>query len=248
MADDQGRFDWEPKLVRETVFPYDKLTDKRVEEWMDRLVELGFVLKYAAKGLTFGFLPGWFEHQYIRKPMASALPKPPVSVHSWAQVETMRKAHFAETGEDLRVSTMLRQYEELGEEAISVPVRKPSGTKAEPEQKIAEPDPVANGPDARAQEVELEVELEREKEVEVPQQAKPFAPVGAEEQEPGNGNGNIPQAQREELRLWLVRQEVSEDELLKLGEVPDKEMWGIYRRVKSMPLGSRTAALREAAR
>lgn len=79
-ADDDGRLRGGPAYLKALVFPYD--TNKSNEDlltWRDILLEAGLIFVYSTNGREYISLPGWSEHQLIRKDRyhPSRLPSPP---------------------------------------------------------------------------------------------------------------------------------------------------------------------------
>ncbi len=74
-ADDDGRFEWEPDLIRCQLFPFHR--DLDVEALLGRLVESGRVVRYEVTGVTYGAIPTFTRHQHPDKKRESTLPPPP---------------------------------------------------------------------------------------------------------------------------------------------------------------------------
>jgi hypothetical protein len=73
-ADRQGRFKWQPRVLKLDVLPFD---DIDFSEVLDALAERGFVLKYELDGEFFGHIPSWCRHQHINQREAeSEIPAP----------------------------------------------------------------------------------------------------------------------------------------------------------------------------
>ena len=67
-ADDDGRLKASPKFLKAHIFPYD--ADKSLEliqELRDKCAEVGLIRLYTNSTGEFLDLPGWSEHQHIRK-------------------------------------------------------------------------------------------------------------------------------------------------------------------------------------
>jgi hypothetical protein len=73
-ADDAGRFEWEPDLIRSELFPFDSRAD--VEGLLERVRETGKVVQYEAGGVVYGAIPSFSEHQHPDKAKPSKLPDP----------------------------------------------------------------------------------------------------------------------------------------------------------------------------
>jgi hypothetical protein len=78
VADDDGRFPWEPDLIAADLYPYDR--DADVGGLLTRLVEAGRAISYEVAGRRYGFLPKFGKHQRINRPTPSRLPPPPVGL------------------------------------------------------------------------------------------------------------------------------------------------------------------------
>lgn len=67
VADDHGRFEADPRILRATCFPLkDDLKTDRVARWFLELVNCGLVLTYAVNGKQYGEFTTWRKHQRIR--------------------------------------------------------------------------------------------------------------------------------------------------------------------------------------
>lgn len=100
-ADDEGRFQADPEAILDAVFPRtDPTTTEQVRDALQSLRSAGLLVIYKSRGVTYGFLTGWFEHQRIdlRYRRESGLPAPPVSVNSWAAVDRIREAYLETKG------------------------------------------------------------------------------------------------------------------------------------------------------
>ncbi len=103
LADDEGRFDWQPDRVLDEAFGRDDpVEEKIVSDAMDALAEEGMLVRYGP-AREFGFVAGWFQHQVIdaRNRHESALPRPPALVGSWSEADEARKRYAVERGIDL---------------------------------------------------------------------------------------------------------------------------------------------------
>jgi len=90
MADDEGRFQADTRLIKGDVWPLDDdITTKKLEKWLAQLEAVTVtekdhgpmpaVLLYEVGGVRYGFLPGFVKHQKISHPTPSKLPAPPES-------------------------------------------------------------------------------------------------------------------------------------------------------------------------
>lgn len=78
-ADNEGRLKASPKYLKGHIFPYDDdKTLDQVKQLRDQCAELGLVRLYSKNGQEYLDLPGWYEHQSIRKDRykKSELPSP----------------------------------------------------------------------------------------------------------------------------------------------------------------------------
>ena len=73
-ADDFGRLRANPRYLSSTLFPYD---DIDIEAVMKPVVDAGKLVLYVVNGQTYGFLPQFAKHQYIKAKGESKLPEPP---------------------------------------------------------------------------------------------------------------------------------------------------------------------------
>lgn len=76
-ADDDGRLIDSPKRIAGAIFPHDeKVTERKVNTWLNELVDAGVIHRYEANGGRYICFPKWKEHQKISHPLPSALPNP----------------------------------------------------------------------------------------------------------------------------------------------------------------------------
>ena len=81
-ADDLGRGRGDVQTLKNKVFPYDKISVKKLEKWLKNLKKtMKSVRFYRVKGDEYYQLVHWERYQYIRKDRArtSDLPQPPVN-------------------------------------------------------------------------------------------------------------------------------------------------------------------------
>lgn len=77
-ADDEGRMNGHPALIRSAIFPYDEeITISTIDKWLGRLHELGMIKRYEINGQKFLALINFLKHQTINRPQPSKLPPPP---------------------------------------------------------------------------------------------------------------------------------------------------------------------------
>lgn len=73
-ADREGRFKWEPRVLKLDCLPHDDVDFSKV---LDALWESGFIIKYQVDGSEYGAIPSWKDHQHINAREAeSKLPEP----------------------------------------------------------------------------------------------------------------------------------------------------------------------------
>jgi hypothetical protein len=75
-ADDYGRFDARPSVVRSRCFQLGAVKDADAGEWLAQLVRAGVVCTYTVEGRAYGHFPTWAKYQRIRSPR-SRYPDPP---------------------------------------------------------------------------------------------------------------------------------------------------------------------------
>jgi hypothetical protein len=110
LADDEGRFEWEPEGIRGQLFPYRSLIDPCA--LMEGLRKTGHVIKYSADGAYYGWLPKFKKHQHPNRPQESKLPDPSLSTHvplTESSVSTHCKRSLVE-------ESSVRDLESSGEE------------------------------------------------------------------------------------------------------------------------------------
>lgn len=77
-CDDFGRFDGRVAVVKNRLFPLkESVTNKNVENAINKLARVGLVVPYEAGGKPFLLLPTWNEHQSIRA-KRSKYPEPEI--------------------------------------------------------------------------------------------------------------------------------------------------------------------------
>lgn len=74
-ADDHGRIEGDPALLRSTIFPCDAdISVKRLASWLSSLEDNGFIRCYQAAGQPFVDLPSWTRNQKVDRPSDSPIP------------------------------------------------------------------------------------------------------------------------------------------------------------------------------
>ena len=99
-ADDEGRFVADAFAILEGAFSRNHpVTEEDVEEALSALDNSKLTLRYGADS-EYGFLVGWYEHQYIEKARRSesSLPPPPVQICSWEAADQAKANYQEATG------------------------------------------------------------------------------------------------------------------------------------------------------
>lgn len=116
-ADDEGRFIADILAISQRLFPRSyPVDDAAVRDALRYWCEVGWLLLYGDEGsedqATYGFLMGWFEHQYIKNPESSSVPEPQVLLASWSDVDAAKKWHQAEfnSGPNVHFKTVVRDF------------------------------------------------------------------------------------------------------------------------------------------
>ena len=74
VADREGRFRWQPEVLKLDVLPFDDIDFSRV---LDALLTRGFLVKYEYSGKRYGAIPTFKDHQFINnKELPSNIPAP----------------------------------------------------------------------------------------------------------------------------------------------------------------------------
>jgi len=80
-ADDEGRLQGHPALVKSLIFPYDiDITHQQVEEWLFDLHKEGLILIYEVGKQRYIWIPNFLKYQQINRPTPSKLPAPPENI------------------------------------------------------------------------------------------------------------------------------------------------------------------------
>lgn len=75
VVDREGRFRWQPEILKLDVLPFDNLDFSRV---LDALLTRGFLVRYEISKKLYGYIPTFKTHQFINnKEMQSKIPPPP---------------------------------------------------------------------------------------------------------------------------------------------------------------------------
>lgn len=81
IADDDGRFKADPKLLRAKIFPFDKIGSKRITILLESIQNEKLIRLYEINNESFGFHPNWDKYQTLRKDRLkpSNIPSPPTT-------------------------------------------------------------------------------------------------------------------------------------------------------------------------
>ncbi len=66
-ADNEGRLRASPKYLKSHIFPYDDKSLEQIRELKDQCAKLGLIRVYSKNTREYLDIPGWYEHQSIRK-------------------------------------------------------------------------------------------------------------------------------------------------------------------------------------
>lgn len=64
IADRDGRFRWQPRILKLDALPFDDCNFAAV---LDALEAAGFLIKYEVAGEFYGFIPSWEKHQHVNQ-------------------------------------------------------------------------------------------------------------------------------------------------------------------------------------
>jgi hypothetical protein len=74
IVDDEGRARASSRLLASLLYPFDKLPDELMDEWLDELEEQNAIRRYVVNGTTYLEIVNWLIHQKIDHPGKSRLP------------------------------------------------------------------------------------------------------------------------------------------------------------------------------
>lgn len=81
-ADDQGRYRYEPGLLKGDVWPLDQqVTAEHVAGWVDEQLDAGLLCEYSSGGRRYLHIVNWLEHQVIKNPSQPKWPACPRDQH-----------------------------------------------------------------------------------------------------------------------------------------------------------------------
>jgi hypothetical protein len=81
-SDDAGTTKGHPIWLKSQIFPYDEITIKQFETWLNELIQLKRVLPYDVNGEKYLYIPGFIKHQKISHPSPAKNPIPPESLRN----------------------------------------------------------------------------------------------------------------------------------------------------------------------
>jgi hypothetical protein len=77
-ADDEGRLQGHPALIKSTIFPYDiDITVSDVQLWLNDLCNKKLIQIYSVDEQVYIFIKNFLKYQQINRPTPSRLPEPP---------------------------------------------------------------------------------------------------------------------------------------------------------------------------
>ena len=74
LADDAGRTRGALNMLSGMLFPYDRISTRRIEAWLVELEGEGMIARYQVSGTDYIQVSGWREHQRINRPSDSKIP------------------------------------------------------------------------------------------------------------------------------------------------------------------------------
>lgn len=83
-SDDEGRFEWNPVLVRADLDPYDAKWGglPGISKMLEALRTLRRIRRYEVDGKAYGFIPSFLRHQKPNRASESRYPPPPLNTDS----------------------------------------------------------------------------------------------------------------------------------------------------------------------
>jgi hypothetical protein len=101
MADDEGRFVADARLVRTEVYPWDDdVSDQEIEAHLCEAAAktVGLVRFYRVAGVRYAVFPKWGQHQWISKKSPSSIPAIPIRHRHHADTVSVRHARALDEG------------------------------------------------------------------------------------------------------------------------------------------------------
>jgi hypothetical protein len=75
LADDEGRLEGDPVLLRSLIHPSDpKVNQRAFNDWLQGLEHAGRIRRYEVEGMPYIDIPRFKSHQRVDKPRPSVLP------------------------------------------------------------------------------------------------------------------------------------------------------------------------------
>lgn len=79
-ADKSGKFEWKPKKIKATIFPFDNLD---IESCLNELNDFNLIMRYEVTGISYGIIPKFGIHQKPHQnEVKSTIPSPVDSIES----------------------------------------------------------------------------------------------------------------------------------------------------------------------
>lgn len=74
-ADDEGRLEGHPSIIRSRIFPADSnVNNRKVDHWLHSLEQHGFIALYDHDERPFIQVCNWAKHQKVNRPTPSEIP------------------------------------------------------------------------------------------------------------------------------------------------------------------------------
>lgn len=79
-SDDYGVVKGNIRWLKSMIFPYEEISIKKIETWIDELIKLQRILPFKHSGETYFFIPNFLKHQTINRPSKNRNPEPPQNI------------------------------------------------------------------------------------------------------------------------------------------------------------------------
>jgi hypothetical protein len=110
-ADDDGRYRYEPGLLKGDVWPLDgQVTADQVASWADELLGASLLCEYEAGGRRYLHITNWQEHQVIKNPSKPKWPGCPRDQHGGKSTPAL--PHISPSPTPLEVEVEVEEEEE----------------------------------------------------------------------------------------------------------------------------------------
>lgn len=117
-ADDEGRLQGHPALVKSMVFPYDvDITHQQVEKWLIDLHNEGLIWIYEVGKQRYIWIRNFLKYQQINRPTPSKLPAPPEDADDIKLIST--ESETSETAHEQLSEDSLNTHEQLNESSLN---------------------------------------------------------------------------------------------------------------------------------